>query len=85
MSSVVYEIVELANGEYALQRTDGEGEPLVNIRFSPESKEFLEDASFDVAKIMIQAGMQAVGYMQNEDDQEMSLEDSDEPIKRTLH
>ena len=34
MSNSYYEIVELADGEIALQRVDGDGEPLVRVSFS---------------------------------------------------
>jgi len=43
--STLYEIVELANGEIALQRADETGEPLVAIRFSSESLYFLNEAN----------------------------------------
>jgi hypothetical protein len=56
VSASFLEIIELSNGEFALKRADSEGEPLVNIRFSEESKDYLSESSFDVAKIMIQAG-----------------------------
>ena len=57
-----YEIVELMNGDVALQRPDDEkNEPLVTIRFSEESLAFLGEAKLDVAKAMIEAGMDAAG------------------------
>ncbi len=60
--SSFYEIVELANGDVTLQRSDDEAEqPLVTIRFSDESLAFLGDAKFNVAKAMIEAGMEAAG------------------------
>ena len=67
--STLYEIVELANGEIALQRSDNDGEPLVTIRFSKESEFFLDDIKADVAKAMIEAGLEIVtesGDMQEE-------------------
>ncbi len=67
----LYEIVELPNGEIALQRADdsGErhGEPLVSIRFSEESLYFLNDAKFDVAKAMIEAGLEVASDIEEED------------------
>ncbi len=67
----LYEIVELPNGEIALQRADdtGEkrGEPLVSIRFSEESLYFLNDAKFDVAKAMIEAGLEIASDIEEED------------------
>ena len=60
--SSFYEIVELANGDVALQHADDDSqEPLVVIRFSEESLAFLGDAKFNVAKAMIEAGMEAAG------------------------
>lgn len=60
--SSFYEIVELANGDVALQRADDDSqEPLVVIRFSEESLMFLGEAKFNVAKAMIEAGMEAAG------------------------
>ncbi|WP_049721948.1 hypothetical protein [Gilvimarinus polysaccharolyticus] len=61
MSASLYEIVELSNGEVVLQRADENGEPLVSIRFSAESLSFMRDGKFDVAKAMIEAGMEVAG------------------------
>ncbi len=61
MSAPLYEIVELANGDVVLQRVDDEGVPLLSIRFSPETLSFMQDGKFDVAKAMIEAGMEAAG------------------------
>ena len=57
------EIVELPNGDFVLQRAGGDGEPLVNIRFSEESREYLPEARLEIAKAMIQAGIQAAAHM----------------------
>lgn len=60
--SSFYEIVELTNGDVALQRADSDSnEPLVTIRFSAESLAFLGEEKFMVAKAMIEAGMEAAG------------------------
>jgi len=64
--SSFYEIVELTNGDVALQRADEEGEPLVVIRFSEESLAFLGEAKFNVAKAMIEAGMDVAGELADE-------------------
>lgn len=67
--SAFYEIVELENGEIALQKSsDKNDEPLVKVVFSPESNEYLGDARFEVAKAMIEAGLDAVADMESEDD-----------------
>ena len=67
MPALLFEIVELPNGDVVLQRAD-EGEeqnnsPLVAIRFSAESLFFLKDSKFDVAKAMIEAGMDRAGEL----------------------
>ncbi|ABD81045.1 hypothetical protein [Saccharophagus degradans] len=64
--STLYEIVEMPNGEIALKRADEVDEesglePLVSIRFSEESLYFLNEAKLEVAKAMIEAGLQAAG------------------------
>lgn len=57
--SKLYEIVELANGDIALQKEDsGDTQPVMTMRFSPEILRFFHDAKLDVAKIMIEAGLQ---------------------------
>ena len=55
LAASLLEIVEIANGEFVLQRAGGEGGPLVNIRFSDESRQYLADARLEIAKAMIQA------------------------------
>lgn len=62
-TSSFLEIVELENGQIVLRRADGEGEPLVKIEFSEETKSFLAESFMDVAKTMIGAGVQLVGDM----------------------
>lgn len=89
VSSSFLEIVQLPSGEIVLQRTDQDGEPLINIRFSDESTAYIGDAKMDIAKVMIQAGIQAVAHMDlpEEDEESVSLsddsEDGDKP--RVLH
>lgn len=74
-----YEIVELDNGEVALRRADEvESEPLVVIRFSEESSFYLDQARFDVAKIMIEAGLDAVAEINDELDSDDFGDESSE-------
>lgn len=82
--STLYEIVELANGEIALQKADESGEPLVSIRFSKESLYFLNEAKFDIAKAMIEAGLEAASTINDEVLDEEFDEDASEDIK-TIH
>jgi len=69
MASTLYEIVMLSEGEFALQRTDERGEPLVRIRFSKEASSYLRDASLDVVRAMIDAGIDAVEQIGAEDEE----------------
>lgn len=61
MSRAYLEIVELEDGTFALRRMDDEGEPLVEIHFSPEVDGFLGDHKVAIAKAMLGAGVQAAG------------------------
>lgn len=63
MSSSFLEIVELEDGEYALQRMDSEEEPLVIVRFSDEVGEYLKEHQPAIAKAMIGAGVQAASNL----------------------
>ncbi|ARU57136.1 MAG: hypothetical protein MI864_26085 [Pseudomonadales bacterium] len=66
MSASYLEIVELPNGDFALQKVDDSGEKLVTISFSKEAKDFLRENDVMVAKEMINAGIQAVGALSRE-------------------
>ncbi len=78
MSSSFLEIVELSDGEIVLQQADdSDGEPLVTIRFSDESRAYMMDACIDVAKVMIQAGIQAAVQISDQ------FEIDDEPQAET--
>ena len=63
MSASLLEIVDLGDGEIVLQRADDDSEPLVVIRFSEESRLYLMDNGLEVAKAMIQAGIQAAAVI----------------------
>ena len=84
MPTNLYEIIQLPDGDYALRRTDGSGDPLVRIRFSDEARHYLSDASVDIARVMIDAGIEAVELMSNREGatDEKPLE---EEGPRTLH
>jgi hypothetical protein len=66
MSSSFYEIVMLPDGEVVLQRSDENGEPLIRINFSEEALCYLREGSMDVAKAMIDAGIDAVEVLGND-------------------
>ena len=57
MPASLLEIVELSDGEIVLRRASGDKAPLVNIRFSPETLDYLPEARMEVAKAMIEAGI----------------------------
>ena len=83
MSTSLLEIVDLGNGEIVLQRADDDSEPLVTIRFSEESQLYLMDNGLEVAKAMIQAGIQAAAALSEEAEPE--VEASSSPEARVLH
>ena len=75
MSNSYYEIVELASGDIALQRIDGDGEPLVRVTFSEEVKFYLQEQYVDIARAMINTGIRIVGQIQDDEDQETEAEE----------
>lgn len=58
MTLSLFEIVILPDGDVALQRADDEEAPLIRISFSDEAQAFLQSAKVDVAKVMIDAGIE---------------------------
>lgn len=86
MSPSFYEIVQLANGDYALRRIDDDAAPLVRISFSQEAREMMEDRDMSVAKAMIAAGIEAAGSVAHNLDWEDDDADLAEPQPQyTLH
>ena len=82
MSASLLEIVDLGDGEIVLQRADDDSEPLVTIQFSEESRLYMMDNGLEVAKAMIQAGIQAAAVLVEQSEAE------DEPVSeapRVLH
>jgi len=82
VSASLLEIVDLGDGEIVLQRADDDSEPLVTICFSDESRIYLMDNGLEVAKAMIQAGIQAAAAIAEQG--EMEIETTSE-APRTLH
>lgn len=76
MSSSLLEIVELEDGEIVLRRADEDSEPLLSIRFSKESGQHINEGRLEIAKAMIEAGMDAAGDI---------VEQEAQPEVRTLH
>lgn len=81
MASSLYEIVVLPDGEVVLQRSNAKDEPLIRISFSDEAVLYLGDSSVDIARIMIDAGIEAVEQLSFES---VSVE-GDAQLKRILH
>jgi hypothetical protein len=79
MTSSFYEIIELSSGEIVLKRSGDEisSEPLVTLKFSAESIAFLGAGRFEVAKAMIEAGMEAAGELAEQSSDEISADLSD--------
>lgn len=94
MPTSLLEIVDLGDGEIVLQRADDEGEPLVTIRFSDESRMYILDQGLEVAKVMIQAGIQAAAQVAEQAEVEVEVEtdadsgdatDGEASANRVLH
>ena len=83
MPASLLEIVDLGDGEIVLQREDGADEPLVTIRFSEEARLYLMEQGLEVARAMIQAGIQAVSEISEQGQSESEVEEGDVP--RVLH
>ena len=84
MSSSFLEIVEMPNGDIVLQRSDDEGEPLVVIQFSEESRVYLMDGTLEVARAMIQAGIETAAQLAEQGEIELG-DFGDEQQPRILH
>jgi len=82
VAASLLEIVDLGDGEIVLQRADGDSSPLVSIQFSDEAREYLLDRGLDVARAMIQAGIEAVAALS---EQAEAAEDSAADAPRVLH
>lgn len=90
MTSSFLEIVELSDGEIVLQQADNaEDGPLVTIRFSDESRAYMMNACLDVAKVMIQAGIQAAIQISDQGELEeealSEIEADGGTVTRVLH
>ncbi|TXS92977.1 hypothetical protein FV139_13565 [Parahaliea maris] len=82
MPTSVLEIVDLGDGEIVLQRAEDDSDPLVRIRFSDESRVYLMDNTLEVARAMIQAGIEAASNLSTVDEAE-EIEPDTAP--RVLH
>lgn len=57
MSDPVIELVKLENGDIALRNAETPDEPLLTISYSEQIKALLQFDQMDVAKAMVEAGM----------------------------
>ena len=83
MSTSLLEIVDLGDGEVVLQRVEGDSEPLVSIQFSDEANAYLMGNNLEIAKVMIQAGIEAAAKMAEVSNVE--VEATEMSGTRTLH
>ncbi len=82
------ELVELPNGDIVLQRSEGDDKPIVTIRFSDETKEHISGSHLELAKVMIQAGLEAAQLLGDEaplDEDDEDGFDALEPNPKTVH
>lgn len=102
MPASLIEIIQLPSGEIVVRRVDADAdleavsdvkndEPLAKIIFSPEARDFMGDATMEVARAMIQAGLDTVSDIMDEMNDEQEGADMDEDVRpqgfseRTLH
>ncbi len=78
--SSVFEIVQLENGDFALQPVGGGKEHLVKISFGQDARAFLADEDVTVVKAMIQAAIKTVGDLR-----EAAAKETEEEPPRVLH
>ncbi len=71
MSASLLEIIDRGDGEIVVQRADDDSEPLVTILFSHEARAYMMDNGLEVAKAMIQAGIQAAAMISERSDVEV--------------
>jgi len=83
VSTSLLEIVDLGDGEVVLQRVEGDAEPLVSIQFSDEANAYLMGNNLEIAKVMIQAGIEAAAQLAEVNNLEVETAETSEI--RTLH
>lgn len=71
MPASLLEIVDRGDGEIVLQNADDTSEPLVIIRFSDEAQNYLMDNGLEVARAMLQAGIEAAAAISQQSDAEI--------------
>ncbi len=85
MSLSMFEIIVLPNGDIALQRASEPGEPVVRICFSSRAKSYLQDHQMDIARAMIDAGIEEFESLDPFNQQDDEVPDEALPQDRVLH
>ncbi len=86
MSTSLLEIVDRGDGEIVLQRADSDSEPLVTVSFSDEARIYIMDNSLEVAKAMIQAGIQAAAVISEQEQGDGDVDgEGSQGSSRVLH
>jgi hypothetical protein len=94
MPASLIEIIQLPSGEIEVRRVDSrgakDGEPVVKLTFSEDAIEFMGDATMEIARVMVQAGLDAVSEIMDEmesleDDAEHDVERPEGFSQRILH
>lgn len=76
-----FEVVQLDNGDFALQSRGDSSKHLIKISFSEEAKAFLGEEDVAVARAMIKAAILTVGHLR--DDAAKRKNEEQEP--KTIH
>ena len=84
MTTATLEIIQLDNGDIVLQRCE-DNAAVVTINFSDEAKDFMADAEMDIAKVMIQAGIQAAAHISEKRASESAANLDESESARVLH
>lgn len=88
MKDTFLEIVELENGDIVLRPAHDEGEeespPLAVLKISDDTKDYLKDRYFELAKRMFHAGIDFV-YSEGFEDFDDYDEFEEEDLPRILH
>ena len=80
-----FEIVVLPNGDIALKRGNDADEPLIRISFSKEVEGFSDESKIDLAKVMIEAGIDLLDKMDLDILQSAEEENNFSGTSRLIH
>ena len=89
MNEAFLEIVELDNGDIVLRPVSDDesqdSEPLATLKISDDTKAFLKDRYFELAKCMFHAGLDFVYADDFESNAQGGEEDDDSSSSKVLH